>query len=517
MSTVVVDPTHPPSRLGRAFLLLLTVGSLSLLLAMPFFGCITEETVECSGGIQIGEKCFPQCESDKCLEGNICVGHLCRLVCQSHQDCDWPRQECRPPAPDQKVSGDPVLVERASQLGVCTDVRFAAAGAFGTPCPYGNECWGTGCPNGLECDVTACMDGAGVPHPEQCVPDPVACNGIEPCNIGTCGEDGPPCVVLTCDAAECTPFFCLGAGEADADAYCTHHDCQADSDCPAGFYCGVTRDPHDICGPTCAGGSCSDDGGDCSSDSDCQKGNSALCGTTTEPCIVPNGTNYKEGGACLLRTTCLKRESCTRCTSQVDCSLDSQMQCSDIGGELVCVKQCSDNDDCFGDETCMPSYATCERSNTIGCGDPVPESLGCPTLPCIGGVCRMADGTFGAPCTTTAECPRENCVPRSVCVPSMGACRGGAGFCNHCVDDTDCGDGQTPGAWACDEVGDGEYACFDFSFPDECPSGADSECPQSPSGAHGECLDSAEGVEPGDSVYHRCYFPYYQDEFTCWP
>jgi len=521
MTTVVDAPVR--SGLSRALLLVLAVGTLGVLLSLPVVGCIEQETVECAGGIRIGDKCFPQCEADKCLEGNICVGHLCRLVCHSHRDCDWPRQECRPPAADQKVTGDAALTAEAAQFGACTDVgRVFADSTFGTPCPDGGECWGTVCPNGLECDVNACPDGAGVPHPEQCVPDVAACGGVQPCNIGTCGEEGPPCVVVTCPYNECTPLHCLSAGQGDADAYCTRHDCQQDSDCPGGWYCGVTRDPHDICGPTCVGGSCSDDGDPCTLDGECQKGNNRSCGTTDEPCIQPNdfnldGRSLFEGGLCLLRRTCLKREPCARCTSHVDCSGDSQMLCSDIAGQHVCTKICGDDGDCLRDETCMPSYPTCERTVAVGCGDLMPESPACPHLPCLDGICRMADGTLGPGCSTSAECPLEGCVGRSVCVPSMGACRGDGGFCEHCVDDTDCGVSQPAGRWACQDLGEGERVCFDYSFSDVCAGGLDSECPASPSGAHGECQDEDAGAEPGDSVYHRCYFPYQSDEYSCWP
>lgn len=518
-----VDPAAARTSWSGPRLLLCVATALALALTMPFVGCIEQKELECAGGIFVGDECFPLCEPDECLEGNICVDHQCRLVCHSHRDCDFPRQECRPPSTDRIVSGDPALVDRAKLFGVCTDVgRFPLPSTFGTPCPIGDECWATGCPNGLECDLNACLDGNGIPHPEQCIPDPVACNGAEPCNIGTCGEKGPPCIVTTCPYDECTPFTCLSAGNGDADAYCTHHDCQDDDDCPGGWYCGVTRDPHDICGPTCQGGSCSDDGSPCTLDPDCQKGNSGLCGTTDEPCIPPDqfaaaGKTLFEGSACLLRRTCLKRQPCVGCESNLDCSHDPQMVCLDLGGELTCARFCGTAEDCFGDEDCVPSYATCEVTSTLGCGEPMLDSPACPNLPCAGGFCRLADGTAGGPCTTSAECPRQACVWRNICMPRSGACRGAGGFCDHCVDDTDCGVSQPAGRWACDEVGDGEFACFDFDFPDACPSGADSECPQSPSGAHGECLDSNEGVEPGDSVYHRCYFPMQGDSFTCWP
>ena len=170
----------------------------------------------------------------------------------------------------------------------------------------------------------------------DCEPDPEACDGKSHFNVGKCASTGAWRRVTTCAPSECRPFFCKTTGAGDLDAYCTHHDCSGDPDCPAGYYCGVTRDPHDICGNTCDGGLCSHNASPCDVDGDCQKGNSPFCGETAEDCIDPasfeaDGAQYVEGSVCLLRRTCLERPPCVPCETNLDCSR--------IGGRSASVRR----------------------------------------------------------------------------------------------------------------------------------------------------------------------------------
>jgi hypothetical protein len=233
---------------------------------------------------------------------------------------------------------------------------------------------------------------------------------------------------------------CISQGVGDATAYCSIHDCGADADCPTGFYCGITRDPHGVC------------------NSNPPKGDNNQCGMTSEPCIDPaiDPTSIFEGSLCLLRRTCLYRDPCAPCASDIDCSGKPAQKCVSIGGELRCARECGGDGDCLDDETC-------------------------------------SGGT---------------------CAPRFGACEGTGLFCEPCDDDEDCGTAGT--SMACAELSGGQRACFDFAFPDTCTT--DNDCPMAPSGKRGECLDAGEGLGPGDPLYHRCYLPFdaADNNFGCW-
>jgi len=227
---------------------------------------------------------------------------------------------------------------------------------------------------------------------------------------------------------------------------------------------------------------------DCSTDLDCAPGMycgvrrraQKICGTdkgTEDPCLEPsqftaNGGTYQEGPVTLLQNICLKREICAPCVTNNDCSLAGDLSCVNVAGVQSCVKPCRVDGDCNDDSFC---YSTALNA-------------GCVNEPCDDGLC----------------------LPRS------GSCRGSE-FCQACLNDLDCSPPGSAGSKACIEAGAGQRGCFDQSFPDTCVTDAD--CPQSPSGKHGECLDEGEGLGPGDSVYRRCYLPFYPgpSKFQCWP
>ncbi len=472
-----------------------------------------------------------------CPVGGECTQAFCPDV--SIEGVVFPRPPCDPYA----CGGQPALCQ--PDPAVCDGDPFCLAGkcegteegCLVTLCEPSACRQPRACPNGAPCDPGACGG-----QPDLCQLDEAACGGDPSCTIGKCEGTDESCIVMTCDPSECSTLFCHGRGEGDATAYCSH-DCAEDADCPAGYRCGAVRDAHEICS-TCEGGSCSHDPArSCSDDDHCQKGYS-FCGETDEPCIDPTqltagGRQYFEGQVCLMRRACLKREPCAVCQDNLDCSRLGKQLCVDFGGEKVCAGLCATDDDCLGDEWCMPTYSTCSATSTVGCQTPTD----CPPIPCAGRTCGGAPGgtpcrsgddcegsdcigtcggwpAVGGSCQSSADCGEQQCLPRSACVPRAASCRPGTspgGYCEHCVDDTDCGDAYS--SVSCTEATDGQFACFDESFPDACPGGSDSECPTAPSGAHGECLDEAEGVPPGYDVYHRCYFPYRSstNRFTCWP
>jgi hypothetical protein len=512
--------------------------------------------------------CEALCDEAQCLEGNRCVDNRCSLLCETQDDCP-PKQVCDDSGNCHVVTqqcAESTSDLDGTPLRACMPVSVALSPVGpGYKCPLGWECFqhycpfdaqtGTAqkcdpfacnsnpsacvdgvcsdtgdpcvgmpcgaqdckpslfCPNGLQCDPYAC---GGVPH--NCVRD---CPGDGPCNVGKCAGTDEFCVYTdpeSCPA--CKVMTCVSVGEGDANAYCATSDCalaaQTPEDdpeaepleaCAPGFYCGNVRDPHDICGPTC-GGTCNGGpiaGSTCSSDSQCQKGNDATCGTTMEECISPEQTNpqfgatFFEGPRCLMRSACLKRDTCAPCENNIDCSLGNGDVCISLFEDLVCARFCGVDSDCRPDHWCAEfiglsgKTGTCATATTIECAD--------------------AD-----------ECPNgEACVPRSICIPKGGPCRADPSlppeqrFCQHCVDDTDCAAPGDPGQWACLQVTNGEHACIDTALPWPCT--VDSDCPASPGGAFGECLDEGEGVQPSSSAYHRCYFPFSaaNGRFTCFP
>lgn len=393
-------------------------------------------------GIVVNGKCVEACTPDKCLAGNVCVGNACKLPCKTLLDCaEDGTQTC--------------AAAKEDGTGSAVTVCLPSGKVGGLSCPLGTECKGvSACPDGARCNAAQCGG-----KPETCAVDKEVCGEDASCTAGKC-PDGGACNVFACSAAECRPLVCHGAGPGDADAYCTHDDCGKDADCASGFYCGVTHDAHDICGPQCAGGTCDSGPGKgqaCKLDPDCQKGNNATCGKTIEPCIAPadfgkDGATYFEGKTCLDRKTCLKRIDCAPCETALDCSEAPAQKCVQIGDVKNCARTCAVSKDCPAD----------------------------------------------------FKCDAGACVPRS------GACRG-SGFCDHCVDDGDCADGAS-----CIDASGGQKACMKVPLDTKCTK--DSDCPKAPSGKYGACLSETQNLTPSDSAYHYCYLPWdnAKTKFECW-
>jgi hypothetical protein len=366
-------------------------------------GYIHPETGVCEG------KCTP----DKCVADNTCVGNRCLLKCSSHLDCYRDgTQNCAPAVED----------DTSAPINACQPNGKTFAVGFG--CPFGVECKAFGvCPSGQSCSLAQC---GGMP--DSCVKNTEVCGDDPSCTAGKCAADGTACSVNPCAAAECSSLICITKGEGDADAYCSKPSCATDDDCAGGYYCGLVRDPHELCG------------------SDPPKGNNTLCGETDEPCIdasaLGQGNSLEEGSRCILRKTCIKRGQCAPCANDLDCSLAASHTCVDVGGQKRCARACA------VDKDCDPDYA----------------------------------------------CSNGACTPRS------GACVGMGGFCEPCLNDSDCGGKET--SRICFEFSGGQKACIDTKAG-QCTT--DAECPKSPgNGLNGLCSSGA------------CLPPLYQDELACW-
>jgi hypothetical protein len=383
-----------PSRLrfGAALSLL---GLVALVVASTAGACSSEPCV--GGYLKEDGTCEGKCDPSLCIQDNTCVGNRCVLECAAHGEClEDGSQACAPAVEDD--TGRAIMICKPHEQPT----------GFGSPCPFGPECKSFGKCNGTG---AACNLNAYTP-----------CNG-QPCNGGTC-PDGSACAVQPCSQADCVaPLACITSGEGDADAYCTKHDCQSDTDCASGYYCGVTHDPHELCGsmnPT--------------------KGNSGFCGETTEECIpesaLGNGNTLFEGQFCILRKTCLKRDECAPCSTDLDCSLELGQRCAAMPGESQkrCARPCKTSDDCERAYECVPDAS--------------------------------APGGGG------------------VCVHRFGACTGAGQFCEPCLNDTECG--SLTGSMACLLRADGNGGCVDAKA-ELVSCTKDDDCPVAPSGKHAYC------------------------------
>ncbi|WP_437481216.1 hypothetical protein WME75_37130 [Sorangium sp. So ce1014] len=340
------------ARLRRlhAFLML---GCLASAAALANGACSSSDAPrdECFGGVIINGVCEGKCEPELCLPGNACVGNRCVLKCSSHLECTPGLQDCMPAEEDDTKVGISVCKPNGKMVG------------FGAPCPFGLECGQFGyCPDDTPCNPVQCGG-----KPGECQRDTAVCGDDPACSAGKC-SDGSHCFIPTCSPDECTShgLECLGKGEGDAEAYCSQLHCASNADCPGGFECAVTRDPHAICGT--------------------EKGNSSFCGETDEGCVDPSmfgdRNTYVEGSLCLLRSTCVKRTQCALCSSDLDCSLVSGQRCVTIDGESRCARSCSEDADCdldyrCEDGACTPRFGACVGKgnfcepcrNDIDCGD----------------------------------------------------------------------------------------------------------------------------------------------------
>lgn len=394
--------------------------------------------------------CEGKCQ--QCLEGNDCVSNRCQLTCTSATDCANFNNANGYLANTQDCVG--AKNDATADVQICQS--NGKARGFGYECPFGDS-WCFGDPARPDRQLQACPDGRPCGDPcagNACVADELACRGVKDCTLGRCVNDLSPCVLSPATKALdpdpcpglCQPMKCLGAGDGDADAYCTRFDCAADLDCPGGYYCGTFRDPHGICGT--------------------QKGDNSFCGQTSEPCVdlgaLPPGSSYHEGNQCLERRACMKRSQCSSCETDIDCSQLPGQICSDTGDATkMCTRLCNLANQ---DKDCDPQY-TCQPS------------------------------------------PHDPSGAQGVCKPRFGKCKGDGAYCSTCNSDDDCGSGASclqPGLSAeraCMQFPLATSCTTDANCP-KSPSGKFGECldeaegVDSTSGAYHKCylpFDTAGG------------------------
>jgi hypothetical protein len=325
--------------------------------------------------------CEGKCDASKCLAGNTCVDNHCELQCTSHNDCDTSTQDCVPARED----------DTNKSVNVCANTGKAPIGA---KCPFGNECMGlNACPDGSACDFTQC-GGA------TCAPDTNTCGDDKTCKAGLC-PDKTPCTVPGCTMDKCTPLVCVGAGQADANAFCTMNECSGDVDCPGGYYCATVHDPHAICNSTA------------------MKGNNNFCGKTTEMCVdlTKAGPTFSEGQYCLLHTQCRLRRECVSCSTDLDCSYIPGAHCTTVSGAQVCTKDCKVDTDCDQSFECKDGKSCTPRF----------------------GACKgMGDMTYCDPCTSDLDCGDKSSKFACVSLSANEHSCLDISFSTSCMSDTDC-------------------------------------------------------------------------------
>ncbi len=256
------------------------------------------------------------------------------------------------------------------------------------------------------------------------------------------------------DGDECAAgYLCIGAGEADLDAYCTT-DCEDDAGCSDGFYCGsIGRPPcEDACG---------------------FRGQSK-----DERCVpaeeIGAGRPYQCGEFGVVRSVCLQRKFCSPCTSNADClAVPNQVCARDESGEKICTQLCDARAD------------SCPWGNAARCAV-FDKDLGLPTCSHRFGACS-GTGQTCEPCRTNRDCED------GVCTSSTFT---GERWCVNFGTQCECPNGP-----------DATGACSDGGCPDS-PGGLKVLCISDPnSGLLNTCYaaNSSEGSRLGESPQTGCW------------
>lgn len=260
---------------------------------------------------------------------------------------------------------------------------YAATADAGPPlcdtskCGEGNECIedeGT-----TECRLTCdAQRGAnGCPATYSCVTTTAStfCKQDKVTVTVGAGQYGAYCTSLDGkEAAECDQdqgFFCQYTDRNDPNAFCTRYDCEDDTDCTGGYFCGTAND-------------------------------------------VPAKAKEKRTiGA--THKVCLPRLFCAPCSTNLDCGPGAggvpQVCSPDANGAMFCTKACTKDSNC-NDE------AKCADDGTSG-----------KVCTPIAGTC-VGDGSFCSPCRSDADCSSGGgaCVrsrystEKSCTVPSKVKC-----------------------------------------------------------------------------------------------
>lgn len=326
--------------------------------------------------------------------------------------------------------------------GCCTadGTCISAAGQTNASCgSSGAAC--AACESGTTCVSGFCSDGTGPDcgaSGQDCCDDGIACSRGLSCEDGTCvapacGDEGIGC---------CAGNVCNG------DLSCQDGLCRAEECGASGQQCC----PGAVCdgGITCAAGICGGSGGTaavgtaCTSNGECQlnqcrtDGSGWPDGYCTGDCAsnaacpgdslcVGNPFNLGLGNMCV--DACDTPGTQSSCRTGYVCERSQRLE----GSPGVCIPRCDTSNAtlCRGANVCNAATGLCAGDAGYGCK----EDNTCNN----GGACR-ADGycpttvnPYGAPCTTSAQCPGGLCIADSNPGWSSGYCSGPCVF-----NDTSC-------------------------------------------------------------------------------
>ncbi len=345
----------------------------------------------------------------------------------------------------------------------------------------------------------------GCPQPPPQAGD--SCSTIRDC----IGEQRLACQGNRCAVVPCARSAECPLGAACVDAVCGEAECEADDDCPTGFQCFEGDCRNDLCEfkaecgadqvcigspPRCSAPPlrCANDR-ECPSDLSCKLPDGVCDRRCTSDSSCPD-QSYCDGDFCRLacRDTsecadgevCLGERcitntcgevacptdrpfldptdcSCVGCLSDVDCRVERNERCNDVGAcvycpvraatagaclqqQLVldqgCCMQCVDERDCAEASVC--TMGRCEFADPRDCArdDDCPIGWRCDL-----GVC-VEEGSSGA-CAVQADCPDgEACYLGGECRPEAIVCDG-CSEPNRCVAEPQDDEGTCAG---CDET-----------------------------------------------------------------
>ena len=467
----------------------------------------------------------PDCDcvyDSDCDDGLLCTIDTCdpELGCLHEFDpeCDCLYDsDCR--------DDNPCTADRCDADGGCVFENLAD----GSPCPGEDVCAGPdtcqsgvceegparNCDDGIACTIDTCDETGGCVH----TPDPDCecetddeCTLVDPCLVGTCGDDNrctsapaangtacvptDPCVPEAlchdgvcedgaydnCDDGNvCTIDFCdpvLGCihapdgtcecgedADCDDDNPCTLDACDDDNRCAyTEAEDGSACEGDFLCfGPdSCQAGLCLEGPAlDCDDDDTCTLDHcDPVVGCVHSPdpaCVCDTDADCDDGNACT-RNSCTEEHTCAAlsvlCDDGVDCTVDS---CDSTAGCLVDASGCEcesdtacDDDNACTDDTCV-DYACSHLP--VGDGTPCPDD---------GDACTTGHVCEGTACVwTNYTCPESLCEDEvDNDYDSLTDCADPDCAANPSCAERDCDNGV-------DDDFDGETDCLDMDCAQE--------------------------------------------------